>query len=240
MKRLSGFVGSLAILLLTANTHAAMMSLSDLAAGGSLTVGDKLFDDWDVMGNHLCPAPGPACGTVDISKIMVEGIGDGSAGNEYGLQFSATDDAWTQIGDSFLDLFFAFSVTALDPTMKIVGSSMEGVVDIGTDSEWIIVEKDILNFDTAAKLAFMSIESDSLLMFEDLDASASFAGQSKIWVRDNVFIDGLDGSAQLISLTQRFMQETTSAVPAPGTVVLFAIGLLGASLARRRRPLHSD
>lgn len=237
MKSILRLFGSLAILLATANGYAAAIvssSLSDLLAGGSIVVGDKMFDDWALLGNDLCPAPGPGCVDVDTSMIMVTGIGDGTAGNEYGLQFTANGDALTQVGDSFLDLFFGFSVESLDPAQVIVGSTMEADVAIGEASEWIIVEKEIFEFGTGDELAFMSIESDSLLMFEDLDASAAFAGQSKIWVEDNIYVDGLDGTAQLVSLTQRFIQQATGTAPTPGTLALFAIGLLGAGFARRR------
>ena len=209
-------------------------SLADLQAGQTITQGDKVFADWEILGNDLCDDPDSEdCNEIDLSNILVTGVGDGSAGMEYGLQFTAINDAWTQVGESFLDLYFGFSVTATDATKKIVGSTMTSTVDIGDNNELITVEKFIYDPDTQNKLAFLENYSDSLGS-EDLSDSGAFSGLSKVWVEDNIFIDGLGGSAELLDVTQRFLQRGQGQAPAPGTVALLALGLVGIVFMRRR------
>jgi hypothetical protein len=232
MKRFTTYLAAMAIGLTAMNAQA--ISLADLFAGGFIEVGDKIFDDWEELNNEQCPELDCISGAVDTANTNVEGVGDGTAGNEYGLQFTASEGALTQIGDNFLDLWFGFSVTS-GPGQSIIGSTMSGTTATQGDEFLVVVEKDIFQADGATHLDFMEIYNDPLDGGASLADSGAFAGQSAIWVEDNIFIDGFGGSAELVELTQRFLQREDDVVPTPGTLALFALGLLGFALIRRRQ-----
>ncbi len=108
-------VGVLA--LVPATAHATL--LSDLFAGGTITVEDKLFSDFQ-------PESDIGSKLVDPTLIDVTGLVDdpGTSVFDPGLKFTALDDALTV--DLFDDIAFSFSfkVTVLDPNFKITDASL--------------------------------------------------------------------------------------------------------------------
>ena len=232
MKKLLTLCGATAIALAAANVNA--IPLSDLFGGGSIEVGDKLFGNFTELNNELCPEPGCVSGGINTANIMVDGVGDGTAGNEYGLRFSGVNGELTQTGDSFLDLFFGYSVAVLGGDQVIVGSTMSGTTSTEGEDFLLIVEKDIYESDQTDDLAFMEIYDDAFDGFMLTD-SAGFSGQDAIWVEDNIFVDGFGGFAQLVDMTQRFIQRDVGQVPEPATLGLFVLGLLSLGLGQRRR-----
>jgi hypothetical protein len=205
LNKLTRYLVALSLTLMAANAHA--IPLADLYAGASIVVGDKLFADWEELNNESCSIAGCISGGVDTASIEVTGVGDGTAGNAYGLQFISINASLSATGDEFIDLWFRFSVDATDPTQRITGAVMTGTAAFQGDAHLMVVEKDIYVFGTSDHLAFMEIFSDPLdspsLQLSDM---ADLGSQTKIWVEDNVFVDGFGGSAELVTLTQRFEQ----------------------------------
>ncbi len=104
-------VGVLA--LVPATAHATL--LSDLFAGGTITVDDKLFDSWE-------PESDFGSKVVDPTLIDVTGLVDdpNTPRSDPGLKFTALGGALTVDFSDFIDFSFSFKVTVLDPNFHIV------------------------------------------------------------------------------------------------------------------------
>ncbi|MDZ7782820.1 MAG: hypothetical protein U5K56_07740 [Halioglobus sp.] len=72
--------------------QAQAVPLTDLLEGQSIEIGDKRFDSFTLLGDPINPE---LSDPIDLSAIDVTGIGDGTAGNAYGLNF--------QFGPEFAD-----------------------------------------------------------------------------------------------------------------------------------------
>lgn len=218
--------------------------LSDLIGGGSITAGDKLFDNWEVLN-----AVSVDNRTFDYTKISVTPIA--VSGEDYGLSFEISDGllsvGFTDDPDAlyaFVDLMFGFKVTSLDPSMKISGVTLEhggaglgwtGDSDGPTDAGSYIAEfvgsaqggDDLVNF---ISTVFSSSNGSILAVDSDF---AAFSPMQSVWVRKNILVwAGSDGeSAQLFSFEQRFSQTS---VPEPASLALLGIGLFGLAAARKR------
>jgi hypothetical protein len=90
------FIGAL-------STQAAPVTLADLVAGGSITQGDKLFDNFTCTG----------CDELVLQIITLEGIT--SATGENGLRFTSPEEA----GAETIVTIFRYQVTVLDANFLI-------------------------------------------------------------------------------------------------------------------------
>jgi hypothetical protein len=100
---------------------AQAISMTELLDDGSITVGDKLFSNWsEVYFDSSDPAR-----TVDTDNIEVVGIDDGG---DYGLRFGISNGEFNVTGDglyAYLDYSFGFSVTVLNPNLRIKDNSLK-------------------------------------------------------------------------------------------------------------------
>ena len=85
MKRVLRVMSALLLLVLAAAGTSRAVPLTDLLGGGNLTVGDKLFDGWRLIGQGLIDDTG----AVDLANIDVTGIDDPL---NPGLLFNAGDE----------------------------------------------------------------------------------------------------------------------------------------------------
>lgn len=236
MKKLSG---ALALsLLLTGGAQAAPTTLADLLQGGSLTVGDKTFDNWSFV-----PTGSSDGRNIDPSKIVVSTLADDGSG--YGLDFNVLDGLLTVTGDdiyAYVDLALGFHVSVTDPGQRIVGASLgynpagafysyqvDGSTDVGSfGCEYFAAYDPTHTCDLSIQFSVLNDVGTSRIA-----DSAAFAAVSDLWVTKNFLVWAVDAtdSAGIWGFYQRFQQ---TAVPEPGTLALLSLGLLVLGLGRRR------
>jgi hypothetical protein len=226
MRKLFTTLGALALVLAGAGVAQAV-SMTDLLAGGSITIGDKLFDDWQEIFQDKSDFT-----TVNTDNIDVTGLADN--GDGYGLHFEILNDELFVQGDdiyAYTDYSFGFRVSVLDPLYKIKDASLEeyagwgfsvdGFNDVGS----YLLE----NIGTAAGLDDLGIldAEESVLddvSYSDAGGAVDFAPQSELWVTKNILVWAQDSTdyAFLAGFDQRFSQVP---IPEPSTWLLMGLGL---------------
>ena len=225
-------------LLLVMAAGAQAITLTDLFGGGSITAGDKLFDNWSLdfydSGDFR---------SFDSDNIEVTGLSDGGNDPGPGLRFSVLNSELTVSGDNiynYVDLTFSFRASVLDPGLQIKDNSLGGFqaffgyqVDGFNDAGSYIHE----NVGTGFGLNDLAVEAVEFSVLDDISTSvltdsANFLPQSELWVTKNILVWAVDDtdSAGIFAFEQRFSQ---TAVPEPSTFVLLGLGLVGALAVRR-------
>jgi hypothetical protein len=173
VKKLAGCAGALVLAFATATAQA--IPLGDLVAGGTITVGDKLFDNWEVFGNNTGAAP--------INLFDIEVTGDPGDPLNPGLIFTANNGALA-VSLDFLTLNFGFQVTVLDPdkrikdnTLALAGFSLQDPFDIVSIEETVCSGAPCFP-GSPDQLAFKNVFADGF--GEVLEDIQTFPGQQSI------------------------------------------------------------
>jgi hypothetical protein len=183
-------------------------SLDDLIAeDGSITVGDKLFDQFGYLSTGDMP---------DASGVNVVPTTD--AGGNFGLRFQG----------GFLDLFddnprFLISDVHLAGNPAIIGPE-------GQESGLIGVQETFLP-DDLTSLAIFDIEPGSTVQLVDWDFLTTPVKTLHVQKDIIAFADAAGSAATLSFVDQTFSQ--VAAVPEPSTISLLILGM--AALWRLRR-----
>ncbi len=204
--------------------------LSDLAAGGQITVVDKLFSNWVVTDNSVFT-------TVDLAAIEVNPLPDPA--NNPGLQYVA-NSALIATGIETIILDIAFDVSTTDGSVIIKDNSL-ALDTFGFSLGNLAGSIDIAETvsDTAGGgLGVKAVEASpfSSTLFDSVD----FAPQASVSVLTSIIItgDGLTETTSLDVFTQRFSQ-LDNPIPEPLSLALLSVGFAVLALTERRQKLKT-
>jgi len=229
------------VLALVASGSAQAIPLTDLFNGGSITAGDKVFDQWTSIFQGTSDGH-----IVNTNNIDVTALNDGGMNPGPGLSFSILNNEFSVTGDgiyAYTDFTFGFHVSTLgnlkikDNSLNLVGGVLSGMT---SDLGFYILE-DVGTSAGASNLGTKNVEFSWLddpnnpgnpLFTSNFSDSASFTPQDEIFVTKNILVWATDPgeTANLTGFSQRFSQ-----VPEPGTLLLFVPALAALVGVRRRK-----
>jgi hypothetical protein len=205
-----GLIASIVLTLSPALSWAAFLpvgssvTLDQLVAGQSLTVGDKLFTQFSYSKSGDMPA---------ASGITVQGIIDN--GN-YGILLSGTFQ--DLFGGSASDALIKFDVTVLDPGKVITAVNLFGDPSV-TGSGIASVTETFLPLPGSMKIFKSSLHTGT-----DSASHTLSSGQTQISVQKDILAFAADANS-VAGFT--FIGQTFVQTPVPGSLAL----LLGGALA---------
>lgn len=243
-------LGTFALALLLAATGAQAVPLSDLFAGASLTVGDKVFDQWHLIyqdNSAGVAAPDPA--SIDVTPLS-----DGGTSPGPGVAFD-TNGQFVVVGNdlyAYSDYSFGFRVSTAsglplieDNLLQLAdGSGLAWSNNGSEDLGMAIVEtiRDSLgNILGQTQIEFSTLNGTPTSVFT---AHANWSTpQSEIFVEKNILVwsANLTDTASLSGFEQRFSQVPVPEIDAvSGTFAITLVGFVLALAGERRRQGRSS
>lgn len=249
MHRVISTVGAAALALGMAGSAQAAL-LSDLLAGGSITTGNTVFDQFRLIHEDYSEASL----TVNPTQIDVTPLTDGGSDPGPGLRYDVVDpNTLTVTGDSlyaYLNYMFGFRVsdmggaaTLKDNTLHLLSATNSSpALDLGSSiEEFVGNDPTLVETPGAVNLPDLGVKQVELSEVVGVSATdvasarADFDPQPEIFVSTNILVWATDPAetAALYQFEQRF-SLVSSETPAPGALALLGGGLLALFFARRR------
>lgn len=229
---LAAFIGVLGLLVPLASAAWIPLTgdpVSLESLNGTITVGDKIFSEIDLIGVSEGGALPP-----NEASVLVQG-GQDSVTGDYGLRFVLS---WNAFSGQTIDANLEFKV-AIDPDPQYEDFYIKDVTMIlinaaATGSGGVIANETVLDTPVGPgqnpPLASLSVSKQANDGGVNLLDAAEFALVKEIWVyKDIAVTGGLDGAASLSGFYQYFSQ-----IPEPATIGLLGLGSL-VLFARRKR-----
>jgi hypothetical protein len=206
----------------------ASCTLDELVGGGSVSIGNHLYDDWIVDDFSTY--------STELSAIEVSILNDEL--NNSGLLFK-TNGEFNTVGYDVIDFTLSFRVSTLDGSERIKKSHLEiteHAFGAGNFGGVIDIAEDILDAD-GNLIGETNVLADSLppSLF-DLSDSDTFLPKSEIFIEKTFFITG-DSQSDNVSLDSFSQRFHSASIPEPETLWLMIIGLSGVFVARRQPDL---
>lgn len=213
------------------NQPASAATLLDLFNGGSITVGNLQFSDWQLLSLDATASQPPDFSLVEVLPFAADPLNPG-------VQFIANGQLATT-GLNSIDLNFRFRANILTPGLFIAGNTLEltGVTFSGGGSGGsggiVFISEEITRTTAAGDLASAVVIADNGSAVFDLLATSEFPLHPAILVTNNLFVMGLSGSdaVSLNTFTQRF----SLVVPEPATALLTLAAVSLFAATRRSR-----
>lgn len=219
--------------------------LTDLLNGQSITAGDKLFDQWEVLFDDSSNLI-----SVNTDNIDVIALDDGGLNPGPGLRFNILNDEFLVEGDgdfAYLDFMFGFQVSVLDRSLLIKDNSLylkDAELVTPSTLASVFIEENIYT-DTALKdlIGVKDVQLSDVFgnVTDKAFDSADFNPRTSIYVTKNILLEAWDigESANLLSFEQRFSQIRK--VPEPAPLWMLAIGLIIMGISKKRlNVIHSS
>lgn len=224
---------TLALALVVGSAQA--VPLTDLLAGGSLTAGDKLFDQWTLHFHDASDGRSLSPNNIDVTALNDGGVDPGP-----GLRFDILNGEFSVTGDgvfAYLDIRFGFRASVLEPGLRIKDNTLTLTNGSRTDSgdNGIYIRETIGTVSGGDDLGIKEVELswlDPSTLTSNMIDMAAFSPQREVWVNKNILVWATeqDETANLVQFEQRFSQMT---VPEPDTLGLLALGVACLVMIRR-------
>ena len=220
MKAFLMAVGAVVVLSASASPISAT-TLADLLAGGSITVGDKTFDNFS-NGSISCVGSCTFTSNANFADITVTG---GTFNGLIGLNFTGGIGVGTS---SSLDIFFEYDVTSTWASITDVHMDMNGSILPAGGNFFVSISEDV--YDGANIVASIQVDDDPI---GDKTYTADVIGgpyQSLHVIKDILLFTSSDTEGILSGFKQ-----TWSQIPEPASVMLLGTAFSALAFFGRRR-----
>ena len=206
----------------------AALLLDLLQPGATLQQGDKIFSNFTWTG-----PTGPA-------GFTVKGIGDGSAGNLYGIELAGP---LAQVGPGLSDWRFGYSVTVAPGYQALISDVHQYANLDGTAGAYVNISEDVLNAQAGTVVATSHLGQGVNYAYIDrndppaeLNDTLTLTTPLKtIWVKKDIMLvaQGSSDYALTSIIDQRFSQVPEPTTAIAGVLALLPVGF-GAFRLRRK------